>query len=62
MFATVHLTAQMLLELYTRMKSTQTIEDQGDFVKIHIANDEVGYVSKSGITIKTQFARSEGRQ
>ena len=34
------------------------IEDQGDFVKIHIANDEVGYVSKSGITIKTQFAQA----
>lgn len=35
------------------------IEDQGDFVKIHIANDEVGYVSKSGITIKTQFAQAQ---
>lgn len=35
------------------------IEDQGDFVKIHIANDEVGYVSKSGITIKTQFAPAQ---
>lgn len=35
------------------------IEDQGDFVKIHIANDEVGYVSKSGITIKTQFAKAQ---
>ena len=33
------------------------IEDQGDFVKIHIANDEVGYVSKSGI--KTQFAQAQ---
>ena len=36
-----------------------SIEDQGDFVKIHIANDEVGYVSKSGITIKTQFAQAQ---
>ena len=35
------------------------IEDQGDFVKIHIANDGVGYVSKSGITIKTQFAQAQ---
>ena len=35
------------------------IEDQGDFVKIHISNDEVGYVSKSGITIKTQFAQAQ---
>lgn len=35
------------------------IEDQGDFVKIHIANDEVGYISKSGITIKTQFAQAQ---
>ncbi len=35
------------------------IEEQGDFVKIHIANDEVGYVSKSGITIKTQFAQAQ---
>ena len=35
------------------------IEDQGDCVKIHIANDEVGYVSKSGITIKTQFAQAQ---
>ena len=35
------------------------IEDQGDVVKIHIANDEVGYVSKSGITIKTQFAQAQ---
>ena len=35
------------------------IEDQGDFVKIHIANDEVGYVSKSGITIKPQFAQAQ---
>ena len=35
------------------------IEDQGDFVKIHSANDEVGYVSKSGITIKTQFAQAQ---
>ena len=35
------------------------IEDQGDFVKIHIANDEVEYVSKSGITIKTQFAQAQ---
>lgn len=35
------------------------IEDQGDFVKIHIANDEVGYVSKSGIIIKTQFAQAQ---
>ena len=35
------------------------IEDQGDFVKIHIANDEVGYVSNSGITIKTQFAQAQ---
>ena len=35
------------------------IEDQGDFVKIHISNDEVGYVSKTGITIKTQFAQAQ---
>lgn len=35
------------------------IEEQGDYVKIHIANDEVGYVSKSGISIKTQFAEAQ---
>ena len=35
------------------------LEDQGDFVKIHISNDEVGYVSKTGISIKTQFAQAQ---